>query len=175
MVGRADEDHLVAEERLVGDGSVSRRGTDDAELELAARDLLDDRLRVRDGEVDGNLGIRLRELAEQDRHDRSARPRRRAERELTAERPVGASCDLVDQLPLECEHPLSAPVEAIARLGGLHAAAGTIEQLLPEALLERADLLADGRLGDAEPLSRLGEALALDDGAERRQLARVHK
>ena len=46
--GRADEDHLVAEERLVRDGSVPRRRSDDAELELAARDLLDDRLRVRD-------------------------------------------------------------------------------------------------------------------------------
>jgi hypothetical protein len=30
-------------------------------------------------------------------------------------------------------------------------------------------------LGHAETLGRLGEALSLDDGAERRQLARIHK
>ena len=96
-------------------------------------------------------------------------------RELPAQRPLGFAGDLVEQLPLEREHALRAPVETVARLGRLHAPARAVEQLLPEALLERADLLADRRLRDAEPLSRLGEALALDDGAERRQLARVHK
>ena len=46
---------------------------------------------------------------------------------------------------------------------------------MPEPLLERPDLQADGGLGDAEPLGRLREAAPLDDRAEGGELARVHK
>ena len=49
------------------------------------------------------------------------------------------------------------------------------EQLRPEALLERAHLERDGGLGHPETVSRLREAAALDDGAERRKLTGVHK
>jgi hypothetical protein len=130
VVRRAHEDHLVAEERFVCDGSVPRRRSDDAELELAARDLLDDRLRARDRQVDRDLRVRLGELAEQNRDDRAARARRRAQRELPAKRPFGSARDLVEQLPLEREHALRAPVETVARLGRLHAPARAVEQLL---------------------------------------------
>ena len=68
---------------------------------------------------------------------------------------------------LSGEHALRGRVEAPAGLGRLDAAARPVEQLPAKALLERADLQAYGRLGDPEPLGRLGEALALDDGAER--------
>ena len=97
------------------------------------------------------------------------------DRELPAQRPLGLAGDLLEQLPLEREQPLCAAVEPGPRLGRLHAAPGAVEQLLADALLERADLLAHRRLRDAEPLSRLGEALALDDRAERSQLPGVHK
>ena len=46
---------------------------------------------------------------------------------------------------------------------------------MPEPLLERPDLQADRRLGDAEPLCRLREASPLDDRAEGRELTCVHK
>ena len=51
----------------------------------------------------------------------------------------------------------------------------SLEQRLAQPLLERPDLEADGGLRHPEPLGRLREALALDDHAEGRQLARVHK
>jgi hypothetical protein len=70
---------------------------------------------------------------------------------------------------------LGAPVEALAGLGGLDAAAGAVEQPLSEALLERANLEADGRLRDAELLGRLREAPAVDNRTECGQLASVHK
>ena len=83
--------------------------------------------------------------------------------------------DLLEQLLLEREQPLRAAVEPPPGLGRLDAAAGAVEELRAEPLLERADLEADGRLRDAEPLRRLREALPLDDGAERSELTRVHK
>ena len=60
-------------------------------------------------------------------------------------------------------------------LGRLDAAAGAVEELRPEPLLERAHLELDRRLGDAELLGGERERLALDDLAERLQLAGVHK
>ena len=50
--GRDREHDLVAEERLEDDAAVAARGADDAELELALGDLLDDALRVGDRERD---------------------------------------------------------------------------------------------------------------------------
>jgi hypothetical protein len=50
MAGRAREDHLVVEEGLELDGTVPARCADDAELEVASRDALDDGLRVRHGQ-----------------------------------------------------------------------------------------------------------------------------
>jgi hypothetical protein len=48
MAGRADEDHLVAEERLERDRAVPPCGADDSELEPPVGDELDHRLRVGD-------------------------------------------------------------------------------------------------------------------------------
>ena len=172
---RADEDDLVAEERLVGDGAVARGGADDAELELAAGDAVDDRLRVGDREVDRHLGVRLGELAEEHWDDRASRPGRCAQSELTAQRPLGVAGEVLEQLPLLREQPLRATVEAQPRLGRLDAAAGAVEELLPEPVLERADLKAHRRLSDPEPLGGQGKALALDDRAEGGKLAGVHK
>ena len=175
VLRQADEDDLVAEERLIGDRAVAGRGADDTELELAPRDLLDDRLRVRDREVDRDAGIGLGELAEQNRDDGSARPGRGADRELPLQRPFGSAGDLVEELPLEREQPLRAPIEAVPCLGRLDPPPGAIEELLPDTLFERTNLLTDGRLRYAEALSCLGEALALDNRAKRSKLPRVHK
>jgi len=63
--------------------------------------------------------------------------------------------DLVVELFLEGEHALRAAVEAKARLGRLDASPGAVEQRLPEALLEGANLEADRGLRDAELLRGL--------------------
>jgi hypothetical protein len=79
------------------------------------------------------------------------------------------------ELTLESEHSLRPAVEREPGLGRLDAAAGAVEQLAAEPLFERANLEADRRLRDSEPLGCLGEALKLDDRAERSELSRVHK
>ena len=91
--------------------------------------------------------------------------------ELTAARGV----ELVEQLPLEREHPLRPAVERVPGLGRLDAPPGAVEQPLPKPFLERANLEAHRGLRDAQPLRGLREALPLDDRAEGGQLTRVHK
>ena len=108
-------------------------------------------------------------------HDGGAGPRRCADRQLAAELAVGLAGHFLDELLLEGQEPLRAAIEANAGFGGLDAPPRPVEELLSESLLERADLQTDRRLRDAETLSRLREALELDDRAERCELARVHK
>ena len=110
-------------------------------------------MRVGDGERDAQLRVRPRELAEQDRHDRAARPGRRAELEAAGD--ALALGQLVEQLLLGREDALRVPVEPLPGLGGLDPAARAVDELDAEPLLERPDLQADGRLRDAEPLGRL--------------------
>ena len=117
----------------------------------------------------------LVELAEEDGHDDGGRAGRGADRELAGERAGALGGDLVEHLLLELEQALGAAEEPQAGLGRLDPAAGAIEQLRAEALLERPHLQRDSGLGDAEPLGGLREAPPFDDGAERGELARVHK
>ena len=100
---------------------------------------------------------------------------RGAELQLAGELALALARELVEQLLLEAEQPLRAAVEAQAGLGRLDAASRAVEQLRAEPLLERAHLQRDGGLRDSEPLGRLREAAALDDGAEGCELTRVHK
>src|SRR5439155_26173443 len=174
-VRRADEDDRVAEERLEGDAAMPAGRADDSELELTGCDALDDRLRVEDRERDPEVGVAVGEVAEELRDDDPAGACRGPDLEGSAQLLGAFQAELGDDLLLEREQPLRAAVEAQARLGRLDAAAGAVEQLRPEALLERAHLQAHRRLGHAEPRRRLREALALDDGAERAQLTCVHK
>ena len=57
-------------------------------------------------------------------------------------RGASGSRELVEQLLLEREHPLRAAVQPQPGLGRLDPAAGAVEQLLAEPLLQRAHLLA---------------------------------
>src|SRR5206468_12858034 len=65
---------LVAEERLEDHPAMTPHGADAAELHLAARDLLDHPLRIRDGERHLDTAVLPLELGEGDRDHRSARP-----------------------------------------------------------------------------------------------------
>ena len=95
------------------------------------------------------------ELAEKERQDDRRRPGRRAEVEGAGELALADGRDLLEELILEREHPLRAPVESPPCLGGLDPTSRAVEELLAKPLLERADLEADGRLRDAETLRRL--------------------
>jgi lipopolysaccharide/colanic/teichoic acid biosynthesis glycosyltransferase len=173
MAGGTGEDDLVVEERLEGDAAVPPARTHDAELELAVGDLADDGLCVGDGQTHAHLRIEPLELAQEQRHDRPAGPRGGAE--LERPRDFALLVELLEQMLFRGEQPLSRRVEAQPSLRRLDSPAGAVEQLASEPLLERPDLETDGRLRDAEPLGRLGEALALHDRAERRKLTCVHK
>ncbi len=148
---------------------------DDAELELPVGDELDDRLRVVHLECDLHVGVAVLELAQEQRHDDGRRAGGGADRELAGQRTCPLRRHLAEQLLLELQQPLRSAVEAPARLGRLDAPAGAVEQLGSEALLERPHLQRHGGLGDAEPVGRLREAAALDDGAEGCELPCVHK
>src|SRR5215212_3744930 len=174
MAGRNREDHLVAEERLEDDTAVTRRGAHDPQLELALRHLLDDAIRVRDRQGDAQLGVFALELAEQHRNDRATRSGRGAERQLAAQHTIVAG-ELVEEVPLEHEHPLRGAVEPLPGFGRLDPAPRPVEQLGSEPLLQRPNLEADRRLGHPEPLGRLGEALPVNHLAEGGELSRVHK
>ena len=63
-------------------------------------------------------------------------------------------------LVLKRQHPLRAAVQPEPRLGRLDAPAGAIEELRPEALLERPHLQRHRRLRHAEPLRRLRSSSA---------------
>ena len=119
--------------------------------------------------------MQLLELGEHDRQHRAARARSTRRSRAVRQLALGLVAELGEQLLLQREQPLRAPVEPAARLGRLDAAARAVEELQAEPLLERADLQAHRRLGDAELLRRLREAPPLDDRAERRELTRVHK
>ena len=126
-------------------------------------------------ERDPHPGMRVLELAEELRHDDCGGPGRRADRQRARELALALGDDVVEELLLEREQALRATVEPHSCLGRLDATTGAVEELRAEALLERAHLQRDGRLGDAELVGRLGERASLDDRAERGQLACVHK
>ena len=81
--------------------------------------------------------------------------------------------DHLEELLLEREQPLRALVEAEAGLGGHDAAARAVEKLSADPLLERADLLADRWLRDAEPCCRLRSSRP--PPRKRPELPRVHR
>src|SRR5436305_8474588 len=105
MLRRHDQDHLIAEERLERDPAVARRRADDAELQLAVGDLLDDPVRVRDGELDAQSRMLALELADEERHDGASGPRRGADGQLAAKCPLAAGAGhLAEQMALERYH-----------------------------------------------------------------------
>ncbi len=121
-----------------------------------------------------HLRIELLELSEDDRQDAPARPSRTADLEPSGQLALGVVAHLLEDLLLERKQPLRPAIEPHPRLGRLNTPPGAVEQLLPESLLERADLQAHRRLRDTELVSGLGEAPPLDDRAERRELLRIH-
>jgi hypothetical protein len=175
MTGRTGEHDLVAKERLERNAPMAASRADDAELELSLRDLVDHGLSVRDGKSHAHLRMLLLELAEQQRDDRSAGARRRAEVERAGDRAQVVRIEILEQMLLGGQQPLRRRIEPAAGLRGFDTPPGAVEKLPAEPLLERADLEADGRLGHSQPLRGLGEALPLDHRAERGKLARVHK
>ena len=119
--------------------------------------------------------VELLELAEHDRQDAAARAGGGADLEPPLQLALRLLPELGEHLLLEREQPLRPAVEPKARLGRLDAATRPVEELLAEALLERADLQTDRGLGHAELVGGLREAAVLDDRAESCELTRVHK
>jgi hypothetical protein len=77
--------------------------------------------------VDGR--VLLLELREDDRQDRAAGPGRRPDLEPAVQLALGLVAELGQQLLLDREQALRAPVEARPGLGRLDAAPGPVEEL----------------------------------------------
>ena len=106
-----------------------------------AGDALDHGLRVRDGQRDPHARMLALE-PQRSSGTTIAAAGRRAELQLAGELALALAGDLVEDLPLEREQPLRATVEPQPGLGRLDAAAGAVEQLCPQPLLERTHLRA---------------------------------
>ena len=65
--------------------------------------------------------------------------------------------------------------EAQARLGGLHAPAVAVQQMLAQFLFQQAHLPAQGGLGHVQHFGRAREAAALGDAQEIFDLLEVHE
>src|SRR5438876_8116590 len=100
MPGRNGEYDLVAEEGLERDTAMAATRPDDAELELAVRDPIDDRLRVRHRQPDVHVRVSLLELAEKHGHDTPAWARRGAELERPVDHTLVVRRQLLAQLVL---------------------------------------------------------------------------
>src|SRR5689334_1319693 len=103
MPDRAGEHDLVAEERLERHAAMTASRADDAELERAFGDLVDERLGVRDRQPDADVRELLLELAQQQRHDRSTRPGGGADLERARDRTLIIGVELLEQMLLERE------------------------------------------------------------------------
>src|SRR4051812_23872825 len=110
MVRRYGQDDLVPGERFEFERAVPPRGTDDAQLDRAVGHLLDDRVRVRNGQRDAERGVLALELAKEERHEVPARSRGGADRERSAQVSVLLS-ELLHEVVLELEHLLRVSVQ----------------------------------------------------------------
>ena len=129
--------------------------SDDAELELAVGDEVDNGLGVVHLERNPEVGMLLLELAEKDRNGNRGRPGRCPDRELAGESAGTLGRDLLEHLLLQLEQPLCAAEQPQPGLGRLDPAAGAVEELRPEPFFERPHLQGDGGLRDTESFGRL--------------------
>ncbi len=72
------------------------------------------------------------------------------------------------------QYALGILIEAQPRLGQLHTAGQPVKQWRAHLLFKFADLLAEGRLGHAQRLGRLGKALLLCHGYQVAQVTKFH-
>ena len=157
--------------------AVAPRRADDAELEAAVGDQVDDGLRVVHLERRrARPGCARWNSQRSTGTTTAAGPGRGADRELARERARRRR-----RPPRRASAPRAAAAAARRGRAACPASVGSTRRpersssCGAEPLLERAHLQRDRRLRDAEPLGRLREAAPLDDRAERRKLTRVHK
>jgi hypothetical protein len=160
-----DENHLLVVERLEAQVGRAAWAVGDADVELAFAQPLDDLL---GGElVDAHPNRRMPGEEEGDalRDQRDVEGVRRADphlpREAAAARPQhrDALVDLAQRAHRE-------RVEELAGFGRDDALADPIEQALTDLVLELADLVREGRLGDVDAVGGAREAEALGEGDE---------
>ena len=175
MPGGNGEHHLVPVERLERDPTMATGCADHPELELAPPNVFHHRVSVGNGQCNVNLRMETLEFPEHDGQHAAAGACGSADLEPALELAFGLLAELREQLLLEPEQPLCPAIETKARLGRLDPTARAVEEPLPDALLERPDLQAHGRLRHAELGGGLGEAPPLDHRTKGRELLRIHK
>ena len=147
--------------------------TNDAELELAIQDAIDNRLGVVHAERDNHVGVLPMERAEQRRQNALARPRRCTDHQV-ARQLVALVFQTPKEITLGPEDALGVAIGNIAGLRRLDHATRAIDQLTPQALLKRTNCQRHGGLGDAKLLGGLRKTRTIDDGNEGCELFRIH-
>ena len=165
MAFRGDEDEWVFEQRTADDVAVCERQADDDEIEVAGLELRDEIV----GEVFGEENLDVGKLAREVRQAWRDEVRQHSGDDADAEWAAGVGFEVTDfgggALGF-VQDALGGREECSARVGEAHCPALTCEELCAEGLFKAADLLREGRLGDALLLGGFGEAAGVGDGAE---------
>ncbi len=102
---------------------------------------------------------------------------RQRRREADAQHADLAACDplqFLGQRLRDRQHLACPRQQRVTCVGERHRAPRAHEQLHAQLLLQRADLLAQRRLGDVQPQRRASEVQFLGDGHEVTQVAQLH-
>jgi hypothetical protein len=174
MAARDDEHHLLVVERLEPEVGRAARPVGDAEVELAGAHLLADL-------VGGELldAHPYRRMAGEEQGDAlgdeaDVEGVRRTDAHLPCEAAATGPehRDALVDLP---ERARGERQEELARLRGDDLLADPVEERLADLLLELADLVREGRLGDVDPRRGAGEAQVLGNGDEVAKMPQLHE
>jgi hypothetical protein len=174
MAAREDTDHRLAPEDQLLEPRILERGAHEPYVDLTGVELLDVEHRRAEAEDQLDLGV-LRPVG---RDDRAGDPAGQRPREAHAQPTAlaGAGSARNRRRAVGTPQQISGLDEQrAARRRERRAAAVALEQLDAELGLERADLLADARLGEMKPVGGAAEVKLLSDHDERPQLPELHR
>lgn len=124
-------------------------------------------------EMDGDAGVAVGDRLDQRHREAAAGGGRQAEADL-AGRVLGRRAHQLPRPRQLAQDRARVLAEDEAEIGRRDAARVALEQLDAELFLERADVLAERGLGDAQRFGRLREAARLGDLDEVAELAEIH-
>jgi hypothetical protein len=166
------QEKLLVDQGMGGKPGLAARAVDDREVEVARCQPIDQGAAV--GFIDPDLDVR-KFFTEPPQHVGQHGIRDGgddADRDLAENLAAQLHHRLVGVLEIQ-QHGQVEPVHRLARRGRNHAACGALEQVYAEALLQPADLHAQGRLHDIEPACRSRHAALFVEAYEILNLSQV--
>lgn len=175
MVRGEGDQHLLLIDEVVGQCRAAAAGqAQDGGIQLLAHQIAH---QVGHAVLDGmqaDLGPGLAKVVDEPQHARVQHCGAGKTEAQRTELTTGDTPGLLHGLLGLRQYPLGILIEAQSRLGQLHAAGQPVKQRRAHLLFEFADLLAEGWLGHAQRLGRLGKALLLCHGYQVAQVTKFH-